>query len=106
MMTILTILIVIAMIGLKTYELVTYKSYKEKIRKMDEEAEKERQRKKEKEDEHIFVGSMDTQTIIRQVGETDKRKYRSKRPVKPLYSLMSRGQNGRLRRHDRLNRNK
>lgn len=105
MMTVITILIVIAMIVLKTYELITYKSYKEKLRKMDEEIEKERQRKKEKEEKHIFVGSMDTETIIRHVGETDKRKYRSKRPSKPIYSLMAGNRkSGRSRNHIRRNK--
>ena len=104
MMTVITILVVIAMVGLKTYELITYKSYKEKLRKMDEEIEKERKRQKEKE-EHIFVGSMDTETIIRHVGETDKRKYRSKRPSKPIYSLMAGNRkSGRSRNHIRRNK--
>lgn len=104
MMAILTVLVVIALIGFKTYELVTYKSYKEKLRKMDEEIEKDRQHKKEKEDEHIFVGSMDTHTIIRHVGETDVRKYRSKRPGRSLYSVMSGSRkSGRLNSHMRRN---
>ena len=72
MMAILTVLVVIALVGFKTYELVTYKSYKEKLRKMD--------------------------------GETDVRKYRSKRPGRSLYSVMSGSRkSGRLNSHMRRN---